>query len=124
MGCCSDGLSGNLLLTSLKALRGSSNVLTTKPLLAAFQRDILPEIIYHFKNRSYSLHKIFTASEYGFLAKRFHEITHGVKNTVLFVRTVEGRVLGGFTPCTWLNDVLYKYEDDAEYASFLFVIKP
>jgi hypothetical protein len=42
---------------------------------------------------------------------------------VLLVRTTEEQVFGAFTPCAWLNDVQYQYEEDPSSASFLFTIK-
>ena len=37
--------------------------------------------------------------------------------------TSENRIFGGFTPCTWLNNLHYHYEEDINSSSFLFCIK-
>ena len=63
---------------------------------------------------------VYRASWHGFSGKKFHEHCDGIPNTLVLIRTEQGKTLGGFTTPPWNSDK--KWMPDPDLKSFLFSI--
>jgi hypothetical protein len=84
-------------------------VLSNKEFKNIFGKKILPIIGELLPNTVYRFKKVFRASEHGYEGKKFREFVHGVKNTLLLVKTKNNRIFGAYTPCMWQKDIMYQY---------------
>jgi hypothetical protein len=46
---------------------------------------------------------IYRASDNGFRSKKFKEHCSKMEKTLTIVRSANGRIFGGYTPCKWLD---------------------
>ena len=64
--------------------------------------------------------RLFSAKEHGFKASVFHERCDGIANTIVFAKSREGKVFGGFAGNKW--DMSSGFVSDAAKKSFLFSV--
>jgi len=62
---------------------------------------------------------IYSGSKHGFTHTDFHSKCDSVKKTVTIIKTIEGRIFGGYTEVEWSSVGGYKKDDNA----FLFCFK-
>lgn len=62
---------------------------------------------------------LFRASQYGFLAAKFHELCDGKPNTFTLIKTEFGKTIAGFTPVEWELSKDGKFKSDVSKRSFL-----
>lgn len=104
-----------------KVEKYKSNVLGEKE-MEIFIRWILPKILKNLATDAYKFELVYQASRFLFSAREFHKASNGIENTVFIAKSDNGSIFGGFTPCKWEDDVMYKYAKDDEKKSFLFRI--
>ena len=61
-----------------------------------------------FKKNIKNYELLFRASSDGYESKDFHRICNGKKNTLIFIKTKDGRRFGGFTDLEWDESNSYK----------------
>jgi hypothetical protein len=61
-----------------------------------------------FKKTIKNYELIFRASSEGYESKDFHRVCNGKKNTLIFIKTKDGRRFGGFTDLEWDQSNSYK----------------
>ena len=67
-----------------------------------------------------SLKRIYTASENGFKASRFHAACDDVPHTLVLIENEFGKILGGYTPLTWNSGRGFIFDEPG--LSFLFSV--
>ena len=65
-----------------------------------------------------SIERIFKASEHDFKAAAFHKACDDVFNTLTFIRTDNGTIIGGFTHQSWTAGK--KIVEDSQKGAFIF----
>ncbi|CAF0718748.1 unnamed protein product [Brachionus calyciflorus] len=75
-----------------------------------------PSVCMKIDNQYQKFKLLYRASRDGFDSKKFHELCDGKSNTLVFIKTINSRIFGGFTGASWSTTDGFK---DDPYA-FIF----
>lgn len=87
-------------------------MIVSKPQEMEFRAQIMNKIIATKGKDLQNFTLVYRGSENGFSSAAFHKFTDGLPNTVTILKTKKGVVFGGYTPCAWEKEVMYKYATD------------